>query len=101
EDRARYSAPVALFATAVALTVFALVWVFSPGISSLLFENQNSVLWVRLVALDLFASSFVFVPFALFRVEGRASLLSTFSLIRHGANTVLKVILVLGGMGVT
>jgi O-antigen/teichoic acid export membrane protein len=56
---------------------------------------------VRLVALDLLASSFVFVPFALFRIEGRASLLSTFSLIRHATNTVVKVILVLQGRGVT
>jgi len=101
EDRPRFAGTVALFAAGVASSVFALVWLFSSQISVALFENPNGVLWVRLVAVDLLASSFVFVPFALFRIEGRASLLSSFSLIRHAANTVLKVILVLLGTGVT
>ena len=54
------------------------------------------------MAVDLLASSFVFVPFALLRIEGKASaLFSTYSLIRHAANTVLKVILMAQGYGVT
>lgn len=97
----RFAGTTALFAGAVASSVFGLSWVFAKEISWALFENSNGVLWVRLVAADLLASSFVFVPFALFRIEGRASLLSSFSLIRHGANTALKVILVLQGQGVT
>jgi O-antigen/teichoic acid export membrane protein len=43
----------------------------------------------------------VFVPFALLRIEGKASVFSTYSLIRHAANTVLKVVLVVSGFGVT
>ena len=101
EERSGFAGTMALFAALIASSVFALVWVFSSQISVALFENPDRVLWVRLVAVDLLASSFVFVPFALFRIEGRASLLSTFSLIRHAANTVLKVILVLQGRGVT
>jgi O-antigen/teichoic acid export membrane protein len=101
EDRPRFAGTVALFAAGVASTVFALAWVFSKQISVALFENPDGIQWVRLVALDLLASSFVFVPFALFRIEGKASLLSSFSLIRHSANTVVKVILVLLGHGVT
>lgn len=101
EDRARFAGTMAIFAAGVAFSVFALAWVFSAQISVALFEHPNGVLWVRLVALDLLASSFVFVPFALFRIEGRASLLSSFSLLRHAANTVLKVVLVLLGHGVT
>lgn len=101
EDRSRFAGTMALFAAGVASSVFALAWVFSRQISVALFENPDGVLWVRLVALDLLASSFVFVPFGLFRIEGRASLLSTFSLIRHATNTVVKVILVLQGRGVT
>jgi O-antigen/teichoic acid export membrane protein len=100
-DRPRFAGTVAIFAACVASSIFTLVWIFSSQISLALFENPGAVLWVRLVAVDLLASSFVFVPFALFRIEGRASLLSTFSLIRHGTNTVLKVILVLSGFGVT
>jgi O-antigen/teichoic acid export membrane protein len=77
------------------------VWIFSADVSRALFENPDGILWVRLVAADLLASSFVFVPFALLRIEGKASLFSTYSLIRHAANTVLKVILVMMGLGVT
>jgi O-antigen/teichoic acid export membrane protein len=101
EERPAFAGAMAIFAAAVAATVFALVWVFSRELSVALFENPDGVTWVRLVAVDLLASSFIFVPFALFRVEGRASLLSSFSLLRHAANTVLKVILVLLGHGVT
>ena len=101
DERAGFAGTTAIFAAFVASSVFALVWIFSSQISVALFENPDGVLWVRLVAVDLLASSFVFVPFALFRIEGRASLLSTFSLVRHAANTVLKVILVLLGQGVT
>jgi len=101
EDRARFAGTMAIFAAGVAFSVFAMAWAFSAQISVALFEHPNGVLWVRLVALDLLASSFVFVPFALFRIEGRASLLSSFSLLRHAANTVLKVMLVLLGHGVT
>jgi len=101
EDRPRFAGTMALFAAGVASSVFALAWVFSRQISVALFENPDGILWVRLVALDLLASSFVFVPFALFRIEGRAALLSTFSLIRHATNTVVKVILVLQGRSVT
>ncbi len=101
EDRARFAGTMAIFAAGVAFSVFAMAWVFSAQISVALFEHPNRVLWIRLVALDLLASSFVFVPFALFRIEGRASLLSSFSLLRHAANTVLKVMLVLLGHGVT
>jgi len=101
KDRPRFAGTVALFAAGVSASAFALIWVFADGLSRVLFENSDGVLWVRLVAIDLLASSFVFVPFALFRAEGKASLLSTFSVIRHFANTVLKVALVLLGKGVT
>ncbi|MBP6703042.1 MAG: oligosaccharide flippase family protein [Vicinamibacteria bacterium] len=101
DQRAKFSGTVALFSAGFSSTVFALVWIFSAQVSSLLFGNVDGILWVRLVAADLLASSFVFVPFALLRIEGQASLFSTYSLIRHAANTVLKVILIVMGLGVT
>lgn len=100
-ERPRFAFTVALFSAAFASMAFALVWIFSAQVSLALFENPDGILWVRLVAADLLASSFVFVPFALLRIEGKASVFSTYSLIRHAANTVLKVILVVGGLGVT
>ncbi|MBX7186647.1 MAG: oligosaccharide flippase family protein [Vicinamibacteria bacterium] len=101
EERPRFANTVAWFAAGVSASAFVGIWVFAAPVSELLFGHGGGVLWVRLVAVDLLASSFVFVPFALFRAEGRASLLSTYSVIRHFANTVLKVILVLMGQGVT
>lgn len=99
--RARFAGTVALFSAGFASATFALVWIFSAEVSRALFERADGVAWVRLVAADLLASSFVFVPFALLRIEGKASIFSTYSLIRHAANTVLKVILVVSGLGVT
>ena len=101
DQRARFAGTVALFAGGFASAAFALVWVFSDQVSVALFQNEDGVLWVRLTAADLLASSFVFVPLALLRIEGKASLFSTYSLVRHAANTVLKVILVVMGFGVT
>ena len=101
DQRSRFAGTVAIFSAACASTAFALVWIFSAEVSKALFENTEGVGWVRLVAADLLASSFVFVPFALLRIEGKAAVFSTYSLIRHAANTVLKVILVMMGLGVT
>lgn len=100
-QRSRFAGTVALFSAGFAALTFALVWIFSAEVSRALFENVDGIAWVRLVAADLLASSFVFVPFALLRIEGKASIFSTYSLIRHAANTVLKVILVVSGLGVT
>jgi O-antigen/teichoic acid export membrane protein len=100
-ERPRFAGTVALFSAGFASMAFALVWIFSAEVSVALFENPDGILWVRLVAADLLASSFVFVPFALLRIEGKASTFSTYSLIRHAANTVLKVILIVSGLGVT
>ncbi len=101
ESRARFAGTTALFASAVAGTGFALFWLFSPLVSFALFESRDMTLWVRLVAFDLFASSFAFVPLGLLRIEEKAALFSTYSIIRHATNTVLKVALVMMGMGVT
>lgn len=101
EQQSRFAGTVALFSAGFASAVFVLVWIFSAEVSKGLFENADGVLWVRLVAADLLASSFVFVPLALLRIEGKASAFSAYSLIRHAANTVLKVILVVMGLGVT
>ena len=100
-SRARFAGTVAIFSAVFASSLFALVWVFSTPLSHALFESAGRETWIRLVAADILASSFVFVPFSLLRIEGKASLLSTYSLTRHLLNTVLKVGLVVSGYGVT
>lgn len=101
ESRARFAGTTALFSAGFATVGFALFWVFSPFVSFALFESREFVLWVRLVAFDLLASSFAFVPLSLLRIEEKAGLFSTYSLVRHGVNVVFKVIFVLMGFGVT
>ena len=72
DERSRFAGTVALFSAAFASAAFALVGIFSAEVSRALFENTDGISWVRLVAADLLASSFVFVPFALLRIEGKA-----------------------------
>ena len=100
-SRARFASTTALFSAGVATFGFLVFWAFSPLVSFALFESREFTLWVRLVAFDLLASSFAFVPLTLLRIEERAALFSTYSLVRHATNTVLKVILVMAGFGVT
>ena len=100
-SKARFAGTVALFSAGLATLGFAAFWAFSPLASLALFDSPEQTLWVRLVAFDLLASSFAFVPLTLLRIEERAALFSTYSLIRHAINTVLKVVLLTLGFGVT
>ena len=101
ESKARFAGTVALFSAGLSTLGFAIFWAFSPAGSLALFGSPGQTLWVRLVAFDLLASSFAFVPLTLLRIEERAALFSTYSLIRHATNTVLKVILLTLGFGVS
>jgi O-antigen/teichoic acid export membrane protein len=100
-EKTGFAGSVALFSAALSIAGFALFWLFSGPVSLALLGSADQTLWVRLVAFDLLASSFAFVPLTLLRIEERATLFSTYSLIRHAANTVLKVILITQGYGVT
>ncbi len=101
QARARFAGTVSMFSAGLASCGFLLFWLFSPAVSLALFGSPEQTLWVRLVAFDLLASSFAFVPLTLLRIEERAVLFSTYSLVRHATNTVLKVVLVIAGFGVT
>ncbi len=100
-EKKGFAGSVAIFSALLSVTGFAIFWLFSGKVSLALLGDANQTLWVRLVAFDLLASSFAFVPLTLLRIEERAALFSTYSLIRHAANTVLKVLLITQGYGVT
>ena len=100
-EKRGFAGSVAIFSALLSTTGFAMFWLFSGTVSQALLGDATQTLWVRLVAFDLLASSFAFVPLTLLRIEERAALFSTYSLIRHAANTVLKVILITEGYGVT
>jgi O-antigen/teichoic acid export membrane protein len=100
-EKTGFAGSVAIFSALLSVSGFAVFWLFSGAVASALLGDASQTLWVRLVAFDLLASSFAFVPLALLRIEERAPRFSTYSLIRHAANTVLKVILITQGYGVT
>ena len=103
EARARFAGTTALFAAAVSGLGFFLFWLFSPAVTRAIFDDTEGAqtLWVRLVAADLFASSFAFVPLGLLRIEEKAARFSVYALARNLANTVLKVVFLQQGFGVT
>jgi O-antigen/teichoic acid export membrane protein len=101
EDRKRFAGTVAIFSAAFSAAVFALAWLLATPLSIAVFDEAGHESWIRLAAADILASSFVFVPMSLLRIEGRAALMSSYSLARHFLNTALKVGLVVAGHGVT
>jgi O-antigen/teichoic acid export membrane protein len=93
---------VALFSALVGTALFLAVLVCrGPLSTALLGSDAPSQAWVVLVAADVFAGTFAFVPLNLLRIQDRPALFSAFSVGRHTVNTVLKVVFVLGGYGVT
>jgi O-antigen/teichoic acid export membrane protein len=76
------------------------VFAAGPLTRLVLGQEAPSRTWVILVAADLFAGTFAFVPLSLLRIQDRPGLFSTFSAVRHTLNTGLKVLLVTRGLGV-
>jgi O-antigen/teichoic acid export membrane protein len=102
EERQRLAGTVALFSAAVGTALFLLVVFFrEPLTLALLGSDAPRRSWVVLVAADIFAGTFAFVPLNLLRIQDRPVLFSAFSVGRHTLNTVLKVVFVLQGFGVT
>jgi O-antigen/teichoic acid export membrane protein len=58
-------------------------------------------LWVILAASDVYLGAFSFVPQALLRIEDRPRVFALYGISRNILNTLLKVLLVLSGFGVT
>jgi O-antigen/teichoic acid export membrane protein len=101
EGQRRLAGTVLVFSALVATALFAAVAVWAGPLTSLVFGAEAPPRhWVVLVAADVFASSFAFVPLALLRIEDRPELFSTYSVFRHVLNTALKVALVVAGWGV-
>jgi O-antigen/teichoic acid export membrane protein len=101
DERRRLAGTVLVFAALVSSALFAAIAAFSGPITRLLFgHDAPSPRWVVLVAADVFAGSFAFVPLGLLRIEDRPGAFSAFSVFRHTLNTVLKVVFVVRGWGV-
>jgi O-antigen/teichoic acid export membrane protein len=102
EERRRLAGTVAVAAgvvgTGLMLAVLALK---DPLTRALLGAEAPSPWWVVLVAGDVYLGTFSFVPLSLLRIQDRPGLFSSYSAGRHTLNTLLKVLLVVQGYGVT
>jgi O-antigen/teichoic acid export membrane protein len=100
-DRRRLVGTVALFSGCVALLLFGVIAIAARPLAALLLDDADRSLWVVLVTADIFLGSFAFVPLNMLRIQERPGLFSAFSIGRHTVNTVLKVVFVVAGFGVT
>lgn len=100
-ERPRFAFTVSLFAAAASTLLFGAVVLGRAPLARLLLGGEGRPLWVVLAAADVFLGTFAFVPLSLLRIEDRPGLFSAFAAGRHAANTVLKVVLLVLGHGVT
>jgi O-antigen/teichoic acid export membrane protein len=100
-ERRRLAGTVALFAAAVG-TVFFVGTVLGAGTLTRLVLGTDAPGLRRLLVLtaaDVWLGTFAFVPLALLRIQDRPGLFSALAVFRHTVNIVLKVVLVVKGMG--
>jgi O-antigen/teichoic acid export membrane protein len=74
----------------------------APWATRLLFGERAAVapLLVILVSTDVYLGTFLFVPLAMLRIQGRAGRFATLTTVRNIANTILKVSFLYVGWGV-
>jgi O-antigen/teichoic acid export membrane protein len=99
--RRRLVGSVAVFAGLVAAVLYAVLVLAAAPLAGVLLGDPARAGWVRLALADVFFGSFAFVPLNLLRIQDRPALFSAYSLGRHLLNTVLKVTLLMLGLGVT
>jgi O-antigen/teichoic acid export membrane protein len=101
EAQRRLAGTVSVFAAAAGLVLFlGVVAAAAPLTQAVLGGEAPSRTWVVLVAADVFAGTFAFVPLNLLRIQDRPGLFSALSVVRHTVNIGLKVLLVTRGWGV-
>jgi O-antigen/teichoic acid export membrane protein len=102
EERSRLAGTVALFAAAVGTTLFLLIVLFAPVLLRVLrLDGAHARTPFLLAAADVYAGTFAFVPLALLRIQKRPGAFAAVTVARNLGNTLLKVILVVSGFGVT
>jgi O-antigen/teichoic acid export membrane protein len=100
EERRRLAGTVTLFAAGTGALMVGAVALVSGPLTRVLLGGGRPASWLVLVAADVFLSGLAFVPAALLRIEERAGLFSAASVLRHLANTALKVALLASGQGI-
>lgn len=99
-ERRRLAGTALLFSALAGGALFGAVALLSPVLGRLLLGHDGAARLVLLAAADVFLGLFSFVPLTLLRIQDRAGLFATLAALRHLANTLLKIALVVKGWGV-
>ena len=99
-EKRRLAGTAFLFSAVVGSALFGAVVVLAPMLGRLLLGHDGAARLVVLAAADVFVGLFSFVPLTLLRIQDRAGLFSALAGLRHLANTLLKITLVVKGWGV-
>jgi len=101
-ERRRLAGTVALFAAAAGAVFFAATVAGAGALARLVLGTDSPEVrrLIVLVAADVWLGTFAFVPLALLRIQDRPALFSALAVFRHAVNIVLKVVLVMKGLGV-
>lgn len=102
-ERRAFTFTIAGFAALAGTLLFGLVALLSPRFAAFLIGTSSggNARLVLLAAADIYLGTFAFVPLALLRIQDRPRLFATLIAARNLVNTVLKVVLVVRGGGVT
>jgi O-antigen/teichoic acid export membrane protein len=92
---------VALFTAGFGGLLLLATGLFARPLTTALLGPSVPASWIVLVAADVYLASLASVPAALLRIQERPAFFSAVSAGRHALNTVLKVVLVARGHGVS
>jgi len=101
-EKSAFTFTVAAFAATAGTLLFAAAFAAAPAIAGLLFSDSapDAARLVRLAAADVYLGTFAFVPLGLLRIQDRARFFAALIAGRNLLNTVLKVALLVQGLGV-
>ena len=81
EDNKKLLGVLSLFIFPITLTVFGLIWLLSPAITEILFNQQGSEDWIKLTAILFFAMVLQQFPLAVLKAQKKAAQYSLWSFI--------------------
>jgi len=90
-----------IFLAAVNAPVFVVAYWFAPSLGNLMFDTTAHTATLRVFLVNTFVIGFFFIPFHVYRIEGRTSRFVALTFSRAAGTVVLRLLLVAGlGWGV-